>query len=69
MRSIAYVVLRADNYGNTQPEDVSFSGRGLVLAHTMYAIVGAIALERGGLVANQVAQKRILEPLGLKTAS
>lgn len=33
----------------------------------MYAIVGAIALEKGGYVANKIAQERILEPLGVKT--
>jgi large subunit ribosomal protein L15 len=32
----------------------------------MYALVGAIALEKGGLVANQVARERILAPLGFK---
>lgn len=32
----------------------------------MYAIIGAISLEKGGHVANMVAQKRILLPLGLK---
>jgi large subunit ribosomal protein L15 len=31
----------------------------------MYAIVGAIALERGGVEANEFAQQRILAPQGL----
>lgn len=35
----------------------------------MYAIIGAIALEKGGQVANKVAQERILAPLGLPVAS
>jgi large subunit ribosomal protein L15 len=30
----------------------------------MYAIIGALALERGGEVANKVTQDRILAPLG-----
>jgi large subunit ribosomal protein L15 len=34
----------------------------------MYAIVGAVALEKGGVDANKVAQKRILVPLGMKIA-
>jgi large subunit ribosomal protein L15 len=33
----------------------------------MYAVVGAVALEKGGLVANKVAQDRVLAALGLKT--
>jgi len=35
----------------------------------MYAVVGAVALEKGGHIANKVAQERILEPLGIKTVS
>ncbi|KAL1981910.1 hypothetical protein VTN96DRAFT_2039 [Rasamsonia emersonii] len=49
------------------PNDLRASGIDVVLAHTMYAIIGAIALEKGGLVANKVAQERILAPLGLKS--
>jgi large subunit ribosomal protein L15 len=30
----------------------------------MFAVVGAVAMERGGLVANQVVRDRILKPLG-----
>ena len=33
----------------------------------MFAIVGAIAMDKGGHIANQVARERILEPLGVKT--
>ncbi|KAK2756463.1 hypothetical protein FQN54_005356 [Arachnomyces sp. PD_36] len=47
------------------PNNLAASGFELVLAHTMYAIIGAIAMERGGVVANQVARERILNPLGL----
>lgn len=45
-----------------QPNDLALSGADPVLAHTMYAIVGAIALERGGLEANKFARERILDP-------
>jgi large subunit ribosomal protein L15 len=31
----------------------------------MYAIVGAIALQKGGEVAAQVTRERILKPLGV----
>jgi large subunit ribosomal protein L15 len=52
-----------------QPNDLRASGVELVLAHTMYAIVGAVSLEKGGVVATKVARERILEPLGLKSVS
>jgi large subunit ribosomal protein L15 len=42
------------------------SGQDVVLAQTIYAIVGAVALQKGGDVAAQVARERILAPLGLK---
>lgn len=38
----------------------------VVLAQAVYAIVGAVALQRGGDVAVKVAKERILAPLGLK---
>jgi large subunit ribosomal protein L15 len=31
---------------------------------SLYAIVGAVALEKGGEVANKVVQDKILTPLG-----
>jgi large subunit ribosomal protein L15 len=46
-------------------EQLEFSGIKLILAHTMYAIIGAIALQKGGDVAARVARERILKPLGI----
>jgi large subunit ribosomal protein L15 len=42
------------------------SGQDVVLAQAVYAIVGAVALQKGGDVAAQVARERVLAPLGLK---
>ncbi|KAM0723705.1 hypothetical protein Q7P37_000693 [Cladosporium fusiforme] len=42
------------------------SGADVVLAQAVYAIVGAVALQKGGDVAAQIAKERILAPLGLK---
>lgn len=42
------------------------SGIESVLAQAVYAIVGALALQRGGEVAGRVARERVLGPLGLK---
>jgi large subunit ribosomal protein L15 len=41
------------------------SGIELILAHTMYAIIGAIALQKGGDVAARVAREKVLKPLGI----
>ncbi|KZZ94628.1 Ribonuclease III [Ascosphaera apis ARSEF 7405] len=46
------------------PDNMALSGHNLILTHTLYAIVGAVAMEKGGLVANQVAREKILKPLG-----
>lgn len=42
------------------------SGVDVVLAQTIYAIVGAVALQKGGDVATKLTKERILAPLGLK---
>ncbi|KAI9045405.1 mitochondrial 54S ribosomal protein mL57 [Aspergillus affinis] len=52
-----------------KPNNLQTSGIDLVLAHTMYAVVGAVSLEKGGHVANQVARERILAPLGFNTTA
>ncbi len=41
------------------------SGQPIVAAQALYAIVGAVALQKGGDVANGFARERILNPLGL----
>ncbi|KAF1346094.1 ribonuclease-III-like-domain-containing protein [Delphinella strobiligena] len=47
-------------------DDLKTSGVDVVLAQTMYSIVGAVALHRGGEAANRIARERILSPLGLR---
>ena len=47
-------------------DNLSGSGLELVTAQAIYAIVGAVALERGSEVAKRVARERILKPLGLE---
>ena len=39
----------------------------MVVAQTIYAIVGATALEKGGDVANGIVKEKILIPLGLSS--
>ncbi|KAK2867758.1 hypothetical protein FQN49_003504 [Arthroderma sp. PD_2] len=46
--------------------DLTESGIDTVYTHAMYAIIGAIALEKGSKVANQIARDKILEPLGFQ---
>ncbi|KAH1411634.1 hypothetical protein KXV89_006742 [Aspergillus fumigatus] len=64
-----YELQKVLRWSPRKPNNLASSGIELVLAHTMYAIIGAIALERGGHVANKVARERVLEPLGLKTTA
>lgn len=47
-------------------DNLQGSGIDTVLAHTMYSIIGALALQRGGEVAAKTVRERILRPLGLK---
>ncbi|KAK3115972.1 hypothetical protein LTR53_004144 [Teratosphaeriaceae sp. CCFEE 6253] len=42
------------------------SGVDTVLAHTLYSIIGALAMQRGGEVATRTTRERILQPLGLR---
>jgi large subunit ribosomal protein L15 len=48
-----------------QTDNLHGSGIEAVLTTSLYAIVGAVALERGGHVAEQVVKEKILTPLGL----
>ncbi|KAJ5182571.1 hypothetical protein N7492_000187 [Penicillium capsulatum] len=59
-----YKLLEVLRWAPKTPGNLRASGSELVLAHTLYAIIGAISLEKGGHVANQVARERILKPLG-----
>lgn len=49
-------------------DDLVGSGQETILSTALYAIVGAIALERGGEMANKVVQGKILGPLGFSFA-
>lgn len=50
-------------------DNLQGSGVEGVLMTSLYAIVGAVALERGGEVANKVVQDKILAPLGFTFTS
>jgi large subunit ribosomal protein L15 len=47
------------------PANLEGSGIDAVLTTTVYAIIGAIAMQRGADVANHVARERVLKPLGI----
>ncbi|KAF2106626.1 ribonuclease-III-like-domain-containing protein [Lophiotrema nucula] len=49
-------------------DNLQGSGQESVLSTSLYAIIGALALERGGEVANKVTQDKILSPLGFTFA-
>jgi len=48
-----------------QTHDLQASGIDKVLRDTLFAVVGAVSLQKGGDVANQVVRTRILRPLGV----
>ncbi|KAK2748989.1 hypothetical protein FQN57_007272 [Myotisia sp. PD_48] len=45
-------------------DDLTESGIDTVLTQAMYAVIGAIAFQNGGRVANEITRERILKPLG-----
>ncbi|PYH92228.1 RNase III domain protein [Aspergillus ellipticus CBS 707.79] len=61
-----YDLQRVLRWSPRKPNNLESSGIDLVLTHTLYAVIGAISLEKGNLVANQVTRERILAPLGFK---
>ncbi|KAJ8071185.1 hypothetical protein OCU04_001524 [Sclerotinia nivalis] len=46
-------------------DNLEKSGIDLVMATSLYAIIGAVALQKGGDVATRVARERVLKPLGI----
>jgi len=48
-----------------QIDNLDRSGIDVVLTSSLYAIIGAIGLEKGMDVANQVTKDKILKPLGI----
>lgn len=50
-----------------QPASLGASGAEMVYAQAVFAIVGALALEKGGAVANEIAKERVLNALGMNT--
>ena len=62
----SYGVDQAVRWKPKKSDNLQASGVEAVLAHTMYSIVGALALQRGGEVAVNVVGGRILKPLGLR---
>ena len=49
----------------TQVRGLRASGEELVLTQALYAIIGAVALQKGGDLAIQTIRQKILSPLGL----
>ncbi|KAI9822432.1 MAG: hypothetical protein M1827_000151 [Pycnora praestabilis] len=45
-------------------DNLQGSGSDVVLSSALYAIIGAVALQKGGEAANKVIRERILSPLG-----
>jgi large subunit ribosomal protein L15 len=61
-----YGVEKVVRWKPRKSDNLQSSGVDTVLAHTLYSIIGALALQRGGDVASKIARDRILQPLGLR---
>ncbi|KAM3418080.1 hypothetical protein BST61_g6285 [Cercospora zeina] len=48
------------------PKNLKQSGFDVVLAQAIFAIIGAVGLQRGGEMAARTARERVLAPLGLR---
>ncbi|KAK5162920.1 uncharacterized protein LTR77_011081 [Saxophila tyrrhenica] len=62
----AYGINRVVRWKPRKSDNLKSSGEDVVLAHTMYSIIGALAMQRGGEMAAKTARERILKPLGLR---
>ncbi|MCJ1293736.1 hypothetical protein MMC34_005291 [Xylographa carneopallida] len=60
-----YGLLSVLRWKPKKASDLPGSGLELALAQALYAIVGAVSLQKGGEVANKVVRERILSQLGL----
>ena len=47
------------------PDRMKTSGIDVVLTQSLLAIIGALALQKGGEVANSVVREKVLKPLGI----
>ena len=52
-----------------QLDNLASSGIDMVITQAVFAIIGALAMEQGGAVANKVARERVLLPAGLRVNS
>jgi large subunit ribosomal protein L15 len=64
--AVSYGINRVVRWKPRKVDNLKGSGEETVLAHTMYSIIGALALQKGGEIAARTARERILRPMGLK---
>ncbi|TID22702.1 gb [Venturia nashicola] len=60
-----YNIHRVMRWKPRSAQNLGASGIDVIAAQALYAIVGAVSLERGGAQANQLVKERILTPLGV----
>ncbi|KAL4967723.1 mitochondrial 54S ribosomal protein mL57 [Aspergillus stella-maris] len=66
--AVQYELVKVIRWCPKKRHNLHGSGIDLILAHTLYALVGAVALEKGGVAANKLARSRILAPLGFNVS-
>jgi large subunit ribosomal protein L15 len=61
-----YKIPAAVRWKPRKSDNLAASGQDVIMAHTMYSMVGALALRQGGEIATRVVRERIIRPLGLR---
>lgn len=61
----SYGLDRVTRWKPRYPDRMKTSGQDVVLTQSLLAIVGAIALQKGGEAANHIVREKILKPLGV----
>lgn len=61
----SYGLDRVTRWKPRYPDRMKTSGIDVVLSQSLMAIIGALALQKGGEVANSVAREKVLKPLGI----
>lgn len=64
--AISYNIDKAVRWKPKKTDNLAMSGQDVVLAHTLYSMVGALAMKQGGDVAARTVKERILQPLGIR---
>lgn len=64
--AMSYGIDKAIRWKPRKADNLRTSGLDAVLAHSIYSMVGALAMRQGGDIAAKTVREKILQPLGLR---